>query len=52
MKEKLSLAAEYGERIVAWGYYEKCKPSLGPEGKAWYEGYREYIDTLSEGLRA
>jgi len=48
LKEKLTLAAEYSERIVSWGYREFCRPALGPAAKSWYEGYREYYRGVPE----
>ncbi len=42
LEQKLRLAAEYAERLVAWGYYQYGRPHLGPDAAAWYEDYRQY----------
>ncbi len=42
LRSKLTLAAEYAERIVSWGYQEFCRPALGPKAASWYESYRTY----------
>jgi hypothetical protein len=48
VKEKLELAAQYCERLVTWGYAEKCRPALGPEGEAWYQEYLLYRRSFGE----
>ena len=42
LREKLTLAATYSQRIVSWGYREYCRPELGPNAKAWYAAYQSY----------
>ena len=42
--EKLTLAAEYSERIVCWGYQHFCRPGLGDGAVKWGKDYREYVD--------
>lgn len=42
LQSKLRLAAEYAERIVAWGYHQFGRPSLGPAAAAWYRDYQRY----------
>jgi len=44
LKEKLHLAAEFSERIVTWGYYEKGRPHLSPEAESWYAGYKSFYE--------
>ncbi len=44
--QKLELAAEYCERIVCWGYYEFCKPSVGADAAKWYQDYLGYYKKL------
>lgn len=47
LKGKLEVAAEFCERIVTWGYHERCKLDLGAEGAAWYAAYQQYYNTVS-----
>jgi len=42
LREKLSLASEYCENIVTWGYQEYCRPVLGPAARKWYDDYQAY----------
>lgn len=42
LRTKLTLAAEYAERIVSWGYQQFCRPGLGSRAAEWYEAYRAY----------
>lgn len=42
LRGKLTLAAEYAERLVSWGYQQFCRPSLGPAAAAWYASYHAY----------
>ncbi len=45
LREKLDLAAEYCTKLVTWGYWEYCRPSLGKAGAAWYRDYKAYYDS-------
>jgi len=46
LQSKLALAAEFSERIVSWGYQDFCRPSLGPQAAAWYNGFLAYRKAL------
>ncbi len=46
MEEKLTLAAEYCERIVTWGYQQYGMPSLGEKAQAWCRDYEAYYKRL------
>ncbi len=42
LRQKLDLVSEYCERIVCWGYYEFCKPTLNANAAKWYQDYQTY----------
>jgi hypothetical protein len=46
LQTKLTLAAEFSERIVSWGYQQFCRPSLGSQAAAWYDALRAYQQAL------
>jgi hypothetical protein len=48
LREKLTLAAEYSERIVSWGYCEYCRPELSSQVTTWRSAYRGYLKSLSK----
>jgi hypothetical protein len=43
LQSKLRLAAEYCERLVAWGYCQFGRPTLGPTAAAWHREYQRYV---------
>jgi hypothetical protein len=47
MEEKLTLAAEYCECIVTWGYQQKGRPALGAEAAAWNREYAAYYGRVT-----
>ena len=47
LANKLSIAAEYCERIVSWGYFQYGRPELGSDASKWYEGYRSYYKAIT-----
>ncbi len=46
LRKKLALASEYCEKILTWGYWEYCRPSLGEAAQEWYRGYKAYYDGI------
>jgi len=48
MQEKLTLASEYSERIVTWGYQQFGRPVLGEAAQAWGEAYRAYRQQIHQ----
>lgn len=46
LQTKRTLAAEFSERIVSWGYQDFCRPSLGPKAVAWYDAFLAYQKAL------
>ncbi len=46
LQAKLTLAAEFSERIVSWGYQDFCRPGLGPKAAAWYNAFLAYQKAL------
>lgn len=46
LRQKLELASGYCERIVCWGYYEFCRPSVGADAVKWYQDYANYYKNL------
>ncbi len=50
LREKLYLASEYCEKIVSWGYWDYCRPSLGKPAARWYSDYMAYYDSPDSRL--
>jgi hypothetical protein len=46
LSSKLDLAAEFSERIVAWGYYQFGRPHLNPASAQWYADYQRYLQNF------
>ncbi len=51
LADKLHLAAEFGERIVSWGYAQFGRPSLGREAQLWYGDYQRYQRTIRQAAQ-
>lgn len=46
LKDKLTLAAQYSERIVCWGYQDFGRPDISEGAVGWGRDYRAYIAKL------
>ncbi len=43
LAQKLTLAAQYCERIVCWGYQQYGRPDLGEKAVVWNQEYQKYL---------
>ena len=46
LEEKLSIASEFSERIVCWGYQQYGMPALGDKAQAWCDEYQQYYERI------